>query len=63
MGWTVTAMRQSFLREQVEGGGALRRNRIIAGQPRARLRIGLRQRGFRCGLDDGDFGVHAKTSS
>ena len=57
------AMRQAGLGEHVEGRRALRRDRAIAGQPPARLRKGLRQRGLRRGLDDGDFGVHAGTSS
>ena len=57
------AMRQAGLGEHVERRRALRRDRAIAGQPPARLRKGLRQRGLRRGLDDGDFGVHAGTSS
>ena len=44
------AMRQAFLGEQVEGGLALRGDRVAAGQPRPRLRIRLRQRGLRRGL-------------
>ncbi len=57
------AMRQAGLGEYVEGRRALRRDRATAGQPPARLRKSLRQRGLRRGLDDGDFGVHAGTSS
>ena len=58
------AMRQAFLGEHVEGRVALRGNRFVAGQTRARLREGVRQRGLRRGLDDASTsGVHAKTSS
>ena len=48
------AMRQAFFGEHIEGRLALRRNRVIAGQPRARLRKVLRQRGLGRGLDGGD---------
>ena len=45
------AMRQALLGEQVEGGRALRRDRVAARQPRARLGKGVRQSGLRRGLD------------
>ena len=44
-------MRQAFLGEQAESGLALRGDGVVAGQPRARLRKCLRQRGLRRGLD------------
>lgn len=56
-------MRQALLGEDVKGGIPARRDRVIAGQPVARLRKSLRQRSFRRGLDDGDLRVHAGTSS
>jgi hypothetical protein len=57
------AVRQAFFGEHAEGSFTLGGNRLVAGKPRARLREFMRQRGLRRGLDDGDFGVHAKTSS
>ena len=56
-------MRQTLFGEYVESRIAPRRDRVVAGQPIARLREGLCQRGFRRGLDDGDVRVHAGTSS
>ena len=56
-------MRQAFLGKQAEGGFALRGDGVIAGQRFARVRKNLRQLGFRRGLDRGDSGVHATTSS
>ena len=56
-------MRQALFGEYVKGCAAPRRDRFVAGQPVAHLRKGLRQRGLRCCLDHGDFGVHAGTSS
>ncbi len=58
-----TPVRQTFFGEQVEGRRALGGDRIVAGQAAAHLREFMRQCGFGRGLDDGDFGVHAKTSS
>ena len=56
-------MRQAFFGEHIEGGVALRGDSVAPRQCLAHEREGLRQRGFRRGLDRGDFGVHAKTSS
>jgi hypothetical protein len=56
-------MRQPLFGENNESRLAPRRDRIVARQPAARLGKGLRQRRFRCGLDDGDLRVHAGTSS
>jgi len=56
-------VRQAGPGEHVEGGIAPRRDRIVAGQPPARLREGLRQRRLGVGLDGGDSSVHAAASS
>ena len=56
-------MRQTLFGEYFESRITPRRDRVVARQPVARLRKGLRKSGFRRGLDDGDFGVHAGTSS
>jgi hypothetical protein len=56
-------VRQTLFGEDVESRITPRRDRIVARQSIARLREGLSQRGFGRGLDDGDFRVHAGTSS
>jgi hypothetical protein len=56
-------VRQALLGEQLKGCIAPRRDRVVTRQAIAHLRKRLRQCGLGRGLDDGDFGVHAGTSS